>query len=111
MMSRARKDYAAIPPIERLLKFVVPEPNSGCWLWIAAGDEDGYGRIWYLRSWVGAHRVSYILHGGLIPSGMELDHICRVRCCVNPSHLEPTTHKVNCARGTAGQKTRERNKL
>ena len=73
----------------------------GCWLWMKAVRPDGYGvfgatpgRIVY------AHRYSYELHRGPIPAGMVLDHKCRVRCCVNPAHLEAVTDRVNILRGT-----------
>ncbi|MEE8234211.1 MAG: HNH endonuclease signature motif containing protein [Gammaproteobacteria bacterium] len=49
-----------------------------------------------------AHRVSYEMENGLVPKGLELDHLCRVRNCVNPQHVEPVTHKENCQRGEVG---------
>ncbi len=49
----------------------------------------------------GAHRVAYELSVADIPDGLELDHLCRVRHCVNPSHLEPVTPHENWARGQA----------
>jgi len=94
-------------PIEdRFWKYVIPEPNSGCWLWVGAYHQSGYGKIGtggrstaghYLG--VGAHRLSYEIHKGPIPDGMVIDHLCRVTCCVNPDHLEAVTHKENLARG------------
>ncbi len=53
----------------------------------------------YLRKTVYAHRFSYRHHVGEIPEGLELDHLCRIRHCVNPLHLEPVTGKVNLMRG------------
>jgi hypothetical protein len=83
-----------------ILNKSVPEPNSGCWLWEGLLNEDGYGvrmcRAWRTKS---AHRVSYIAFVGAIPEGLTIDHLCRVRCCVNPQHLEAVTHKVNTLRG------------
>lgn len=72
---------------------------SGCWLWTACLTSNGYGRF----SWEGkvrlAHRVSYTLLVGPVPEGLELDHLCRVRHCVNPEHLEPVTRRENIHRG------------
>lgn len=82
----------------------IPEPNSGCFLWFGAYDPvGGYG---YIAGGRGkqelAHRVSYELFVGPIPDGLQIDHKCRMRCCVNPSHLEPVTCKVNIGRGNTG---------
>ncbi|MDQ3295105.1 MAG: HNH endonuclease [Myxococcota bacterium] len=74
-----------------------PEPNSGCWLWVAA-DTKGYGRFSIRRASVYAHRHAFSVLVGEIPDGLELDHRCRTPLCCNPDHLEPVTHQVNCAR-------------
>lgn len=76
-----------------------PEPNTGCWLWYGANSGDGYGRIRWNGKATGVHRVMYEIHRGAIPEGMEIDHLCRVRCCINPFHLEPVSKKENCLRG------------
>jgi hypothetical protein len=79
------------------------EPNCGCWIWTGTVEEGGYGRFTIAKQKLAsAHRISYFLHKGEIPSGMQLDHLCRVRCCVNPDHLEAVTNQVNAARGEAG---------
>lgn len=91
--------------LERLLNKVIPEPNSGCWLWTGALTPNGYAVIQMAKAGSGssrnrgAHRVSFELHVGAIPQGFDLDHLCRVRCCVNPAHLEPVTRKENLLRG------------
>jgi|HubBroStandDraft_2_1064218.scaffolds.fasta_scaffold296591_2 hypothetical protein len=88
-------------PIEqRLEKHTIPEPNSGCLIWLGS-TTDGYGRIGIGRSrrTRGAHIVAYELANGPVPEGLQLDHKCRVRCCVNPDHLEPVTQQVNIGRG------------
>ena len=79
-------------------------PELGqCWVWIASLDTTGYGRFWSGtrpdRRLQPAHRISYELSVGYIPDGMDIDHLCRNRCCVNPSHLEPVTRKENLRRG------------
>ena len=75
---------------------VSPEPNSGCWLWDGPGYL-GYGFLPPSHGW--AHRVSYELHKGGIPSDLQIDHLCRVRSCVNPDHLEAVPQKTNLLRG------------
>lgn len=77
----------------------VPEPNSGCWLWFGAQQTDGYGSIWINKRSYLAHRAAYVFLVGEVTHGLELDHLCRVRCCVNPAHLEPVTHRENVMRG------------
>jgi len=84
--------------------------GSSCWIWRGAKDNvnDGYGVI---RSGGGrklsrtqkAHRVSYELLVGPIAAGLEIDHLCRVRACVNPAHLEPVTRAENNRRGKSSQ--------
>lgn len=70
---------------DRILDHCIPEPNSGCWLWLGAVNHAGYGRI---RASLKAHRLSYQLFIGEIPEGYHVHHKCKVRCCVNPEHLE-----------------------
>jgi hypothetical protein len=84
---------------ERIDHFSCPEPNSGCWLWLGQVDRHGYGCISFRDKPSLAHRVSYEAYRGPIPAGLTLDHLCRVRCCVNPCHLEPVTPAVNTLRG------------
>lgn len=73
-----------------------------CWLWLAAKNGDGYGRFAWRGKNRHAHRLAYELLRGAIPQGMELDHVCRNRACVNPNHLEPVTHHANVLRGRVG---------
>ena len=77
----------------------IPEPNSGCWLWIGGCTPSGYGNIWVneIKRKDHAHRVSYRMHVGPIPSGMFVCHICDVPCCVNPAHLFLGTQTDNMA--------------
>jgi hypothetical protein len=76
------------------------DPDSGCWLWTAAIDpQTGYARLGLGKKAANGHRVAYELLVGDVPEGLEIDHLCRVRHCVNPDHLEPVTHRENLMRG------------
>lgn len=88
-----------IPPLLRFWDYVSPEPNSGCWLWTGSLDAKGYGSFWGVGAHLKAHRFWYEHLYGPVPLGLELDHKCRVRCCVNPDHLEAVTHLENMRRG------------
>jgi hypothetical protein len=71
---------------------------SGCWLWTGA-TTTGYGVLKVDgKRWL-AHRWSYEQLVGPVPVGLQLDHLCRVRRCVNPAHLEPVTLRENVLRG------------
>lgn len=72
--------------------------SGECWLWTGYLSADGYGAISVGGKPTGAHRAAYETYTGPIPEGMEIDHLCRVRHCVNPAHLEAVTHKVNMQR-------------
>lgn len=76
-----------------------PEPNSGCWLWFGAGNGWGYGSLGRGGKAYAAHRLMYEALVGPIPPGLQIDHLCRVRSCVNPTHMEPVTQRVNLLRG------------
>lgn len=75
-----------------------------CWFWDAYRNHEGYG------SYHGpdgvrttAHRIAWVLTGRTIPDGYHLDHLCRVRECVNPAHLDPVTPRENALRGNTLQ--------
>src|SRR3990167_3398100 len=77
---------------------VEPEPMSGCWLWTGKDYGNGYGYFAINGKNHKAHRFSYeMLVGPILEE--TLDHLCRVRCCVNPAHLEPVSRAANTARG------------
>ncbi len=82
---------------QRFIDKVAFEPNTGCWLWMACTDL-GYARFYLGGKKLMAHRFSYETMVGPIPKGLELDHLCRMPSCVNPSHLEPVTSKENSRR-------------
>lgn len=92
--------------IDRFMKFVSPEPNTGCWLWLGTTTQSGYGQFSIDSVATYAHRFSYESFVGPIPDGLQLDHLCRVRCCCNPHHLEPVTGKVNTNRGVRHESTK-----
>lgn len=71
------------------------DKTEGCWNWTASIMATGYGCIRRDDRTQTAHRVSYELANGPIPAGIQIDHICHNRACVNPDHLRPVTHKQN----------------
>lgn len=102
---------------ERFNNLFIPVTESGCWIWLGALNEGGYGVFRVSNEWlldypgvnttlnksrhvqVQAHRVSYALIFGKISPDLTLDHLCRVRCCVNPYHVEEVTARENTLRG------------
>jgi HNH endonuclease len=83
---------------ERIAKNIVVD-EAGCWIWQKHTNPHGYGKIRLSgRSWL-VHRLAYTLLVGPIPEGLTLDHLCRVRSCCNPSHLEPVDQRTNAVRG------------
>jgi hypothetical protein len=79
--------------------------EGGCWFWIGAITSDGYGHIREAgrnSPTLYVHRLAYELEYGRIAEGMQIDHLCRMRFCVNPKHLEEVTQQENIRRGKAG---------
>jgi hypothetical protein len=72
-----------------------------CWPWLGTMKGNGYGMLVVRRVKHLAHRFAYELLVGPIPAGLQLDHLCRNRRCVNPAHLEPVTARENTIRGKA----------
>jgi hypothetical protein len=73
--------------------------DGDCWMWTGPSNPGGYGTAAFEGQKTTAHRVLYQLIKGPIPEGMDLDHLCRNRLCVNPEHLEPVTRGENLTRG------------
>src|SRR5262252_6830581 len=83
---------------ERFQQRIHNEPNTSCWVWTGRWDKQGYGII-DKKPNRKVHRLCYEMLIGPIPKGLEIDHLCRTPCCVNPIHLEPVTHAENIRRG------------
>ena len=90
-------------PEERFLGKCIPEPNSGCWLWLGAMSTSGYGNLRVDGRWLKAHRYAYELFCGAIPPELDGEdvrgpcviHSCDMPLCVNPDHLRIGTHVQN----------------
>lgn len=80
------------------------ETTGSCWYWTGTKGRNGYGMFWAGNRRTAAHRTAYQLLVGPIPDGLQIDHLCRTRSCVNPDHLEPVTQAENIARGMSGIK-------
>ncbi|MFE2047929.1 HNH endonuclease [Streptomyces sp. NPDC059459] len=78
---------------------VTEDASTKCVIWTASYTGGGYGGFWNGTRLVRAHRFAYELLVGPIPEGLALDHLCRVRRCVAPAHLEAVTHLENVRRG------------
>ncbi len=91
---QAHRGLLAPITIELLLNNWREVTENDCWLWLGASDDRGYGR-WNHRY---AHRLSYELYVGPIPHGLEVDHLCRVKGCFNPAHLEAVSAQENVLR-------------
>ena len=75
--------------------------DNGCWPWVGRLQVDGYATISHELKEVRVHRLTYEWHKGVIPDGLVIDHLCRVRHCVNPDHLDAVTAYENFLRGDA----------
>lgn len=73
--------------------------ENGCWRWTKSKHSGGYGVTYLAGKNVYVHRLAYEAWVGPIPDGLQIDHLCRVRDCCNPQHLEPVPQMVNWERG------------
>ena len=92
--------------LQRLRERVIIDEN-GCHIFQGSLNHDGYGVFEVAGIRWGAHRAAYIVSKGDIPDGLRLDHLCRVRNCCNPDHLEPVTQAENTRRGLMPKVTLE----
>lgn len=90
-------------------KVEISDP-SACWIWVGGRDAAGYGQFSVItpngRSTIRSHRFAYEALMGAIPDELVMDHLCEVRECVNPHHLEPVTVRENILRGDTGERER-----
>ena len=113
-MKAIRAMRPTVPIVERFWSKVRLEPFSGCWLWVGGRTADGYGMLGIgtrEQGTVYAHIFSYTIHKGHVPKGLELDHLCRIRHCANPDHVEPVTRFQNFLRGNHPYAIRLRKKI
>lgn len=95
---------------DRLEKYSAPIPE-GCHIWMAALSTDGYAQLWANGRLRNAHILAHELANGPVPEGKQIDHLCRIRCCVNPEHLEAVSASENIKRGAGPSVTRAKNML
>jgi hypothetical protein len=112
-LAEAREHYGVrewgrnAPAMVRLLR--KSTEDGDCWIWTGTRDRNGYGNICRPRErrMTLAHRLAYELFVGTIPSDREIDHLCRNRACLRPSHLEPVTRQQNMLRAVEARGQRE----
>lgn len=102
-VGRLGRDPELLAPYytERFWSRVAVADPAECWIWTSHHDGNGYGHMSMggrAGRNVKAHRISYVLAHGPIPEGLEIDHLCRTKLCVNPLHLEAVTHQENMRR-------------
>lgn len=96
------------PRLRPFMRAKIVVDDNGCWLWQGRKSPAGYGQVWIDDERYQAHRVTFQDLVGPIPDGLICDHLCRVRHCVNPQHIEPVTYRENLMRGVAPMMARER---
>src|SRR5215471_8488779 len=102
--------FALKPLMLRIQQNSIPEPNSGCHLWLGPLGPDGYPhQISYHGHHLRVSRAIYEWMNGPIPDGLVIDHICGIRCCVNPDHLRAVSQQINVTRGRLSKTLAARN--
>ena len=95
MMVKGIRGRPPIAPMDRLMQNMEPCPMTGCWLWTGWVNHKGYGTLDLMGKSVRAHRLSWLLFNGPIPSGILVCHHCDIPCCINPAHLWLGTESQN----------------
>lgn len=93
------KDQRVRPALRERILAKVAVDSRGCWRWQGFLNNKGYGQVRGQSGTQMVHVATYEEWIGPIPDGLTVDHLCRVRDCCNPKHLEPVTHQVNLLRG------------
>lgn len=81
----------------------IRDPVTDCLVWHGSSTTGGYGHVRYGHRMRNAHIVAYLLTHGSVPAGLQIDHLCRNRLCIEPTHLEAVTQRENIFRGTSNQ--------
>jgi hypothetical protein len=104
-MSITEREAIELSPLDEERFWNHVDCTGDCWTWRSTVTRYGYAQF-YTSKWYGSetksllgHRVSYFLLHGELPEGLDLDHLCRNRRCVNPHHLEAVTRSINVLRG------------
>lgn len=99
-----RPERNGLSVMERMMRRTSVAPNE-CWVYRGALGRTGYGRVYVdpVRGWASAHRVAYEQLVGSVPAGLEIDHICLTRNCLNPQHMRVVTHLENVRHGRTNQ--------
>lgn len=93
------ESFTKLPDL--IIRQIFVNKVSGCWEWKGCCNDGGYGLVYWsvAKRQVRVHRLIYTLLKSEIPNGLSIDHLCRVRHCCNPDHLEAVSTKVNTLRG------------